>query len=133
MQPFEFIIPARPVSQQTRRRERIHEWKRFVADCAKQYGTSTHTRADGPVAVQIIYLCEEAAVDLDNILKPFIDALIGLALDGDRQSRISWRGGGPFALIWHWKACLPHWHPVLPSVVNSHVLRMPHRWRNSHE
>ncbi|MEW6352342.1 MAG: RusA family crossover junction endodeoxyribonuclease [Thermodesulfobacteriota bacterium] len=73
------------MSQQARRRERIHEWKRFVADCARQHWTSSHTMASGPVAVQIVYLCEEAAVDLDNILKPIIDALIGIALDDDRS------------------------------------------------
>jgi hypothetical protein len=30
MEPFEFIVDGPPVSQQTRRHERLHEWKRII-------------------------------------------------------------------------------------------------------
>ncbi len=57
--------------------------------------TSTHTRANGPVTVQIIYLCEEAALDLDNILKPIIDALIGFVVDDGRWVQHVWVSDNP--------------------------------------
>jgi hypothetical protein len=35
MEPFEFVIPERPVSQQARRQARLREWKEFVAAHAR--------------------------------------------------------------------------------------------------
>jgi Holliday junction resolvase RusA-like endonuclease len=83
MQPFEFLIRSRPVSQQTRRLRRLEEWKDFVRREAERSWTSIHTPADGPVCVTLIYLYDEAALDVDNILKPIQDALIDLAFFDD--------------------------------------------------
>lgn len=83
MQPFEFLIKSRPVSQQTRRRERLREWKEFVRQEATRYWTSTHTPANGPVCITLVYLYDEAALDVDNFIKPIQDALVGLAFSDD--------------------------------------------------
>jgi crossover junction endodeoxyribonuclease RusA len=83
MQTFEFLIRSRPVSQQTRRRNRLREWKEFVRGEAMRYWASSHTPADGPVCITLVYLYEEAALDVDNIIKPIQDALVGLAFSDD--------------------------------------------------
>jgi len=83
MQPFEFLIKSRPVSQQTRRRERLREWKEFVRQEATRYWSSTHVPANGPVCITLVYLYDEVALDVDNFLKPIQDALVGLAFSDD--------------------------------------------------
>ena len=83
MQPFEFLIKSRPVSQQTRRRERLREWKEFVRQEATRYWSSIHVPANGPVCITLVYLYDEVALDVDNFLKPIQDALVGLAFSDD--------------------------------------------------
>jgi crossover junction endodeoxyribonuclease RusA len=83
MQTFEFAIKSRPVSQQTRRRERLREWRDFVRREATRSWTSAHSPADGPVCITIVYLYAEAALDVDNIIKPIQDALVGLVFADD--------------------------------------------------
>ena len=83
MQPFEFLIKSRPVSQQTRRRDRLREWRDFVRREADGYWSSTHVPADGPVCITLVYLYDEAALDIDNIVKPIQDTLVGLAFPDD--------------------------------------------------
>jgi crossover junction endodeoxyribonuclease RusA len=41
------------------------------------------TSACGPVCITLIYLYDEAALDVDNIIKPIQDALVGLAFLDD--------------------------------------------------
>ena len=83
MQPFEFVIPSRPVSQQTRRRDRLHIWKEYVRSLAVASWTPINSRPLGTASLTLLYLYEEAALDLDNIVKPIQDALVGVALDDD--------------------------------------------------
>jgi crossover junction endodeoxyribonuclease RusA len=83
MLPFEFVIPQRPVSQQARRRQRVHEWKAFVAATARQAITGPRDLATGPVSIRLLYLFDESALDADNILKPIQDALVGVVLEDD--------------------------------------------------
>ena len=83
MNPFEFLIRSRPVSQQTRRRDRLREWKEFVKSEAQRYRTSSDLNVGSPVCITLVYLYNEAALDVDNILKPIQDALIGLVFSDD--------------------------------------------------
>ena len=84
MPPFEFLIRSRPVSQQVRRRERLREWRQFVRqEGAHRYWLPTHAAANGPVCITLVYLYDEAALDIDNIIKPIQDALVGLAFPDD--------------------------------------------------
>jgi Holliday junction resolvase RusA-like endonuclease len=102
MTPFEFVIPQRPVSQQARRRERLRDWREFVAVQARAALPSQRELATEPVAVRLLYLYEEVALDTDNILKPIQDALVGVVLNDDSivtdvEIRRRWLGT-PFTL-----------------------------------
>lgn len=83
MLPFEFVIPQRPVSQQARRQNRLREWKAFVAEHARLAITGPRDLASDPVALRLLYIYDEAALDVDNILKPIQDALVGVLLEDD--------------------------------------------------
>jgi Holliday junction resolvase RusA-like endonuclease len=83
MLPFEFVIPQRPVSQQARRQARLREWKDFVTGHARLAINEPRELATEPVALRLLYLYEEAALDADNILKPIQGALIGVLLEDD--------------------------------------------------
>ena len=96
MVPVEFLIPQRPVSQQTRRRERLRAWRDFVAAQAHSVLDRPQALPTEPVAIRLLYLYDEAALDADNILKPIQDALIGVLLEDDSivtdvQIRRRWR------------------------------------------
>jgi crossover junction endodeoxyribonuclease RusA len=97
MLPFEFVIPHRPVSQQARRQSRLREWKEFVARQARVAMSGPQSLATEPVALRLLYLYDEAALDVDNILKPIQDALVGILLTDDSvitdvEIRRRWRG-----------------------------------------
>jgi crossover junction endodeoxyribonuclease RusA len=82
---FEFIVDGPPVSQQTRRRERYHEWKRHVRSAAERFWTVGVPPLTGSLAVTILYFFEGAAGDVDNIVKPIHDAMGGLVYGDDAQ------------------------------------------------
>lgn len=83
MTPCEFVLPQRPVSQQARRRARLREWQQLVAGHARLAMEEPRALATEPVALRLLYLYDEIAVDVDNILKPILDALIGIVLEDD--------------------------------------------------
>ena len=83
MTPLEFVLPRRPVSQQTRRQARLREWRQLVAEHARLAIEEPRALATQPVALRLLYLYDEIAVDVDNILKPILDALIGILLEDD--------------------------------------------------
>jgi crossover junction endodeoxyribonuclease RusA len=83
MDPFEFVIPRRPVSLQTRRRARLQEWKDYVRGHAAAAWSGGAPWADEGVSLTLVYLYDEAPVDIDNIIKPIQDALVGLVLEDD--------------------------------------------------
>ena len=83
MTSCEFVLPRGPVSQQARRQERLRDWKRFVGEHARMAIEEPHVLATTPVAVRLLYLYDETAVDVDNILKPILDALVGVVLEDD--------------------------------------------------
>lgn len=97
MTPFEFVIPERPVSQQARRRDRLREWRDFVAGQARANLGGPRDLATESVAITLLYFYDEVALDVDNILKPIQDALIGIILQDDAvvtdvTIRRRWRG-----------------------------------------
>jgi len=79
---FEFLIPDRPVSLQTRNRENLRQWKAYVtSESAKSWAGSAVS--DGNLQLTLIYLCGDDPVDIDNIIKPIQDALVGLVYTDD--------------------------------------------------
>ncbi len=80
---FEFLIPQRPVSLQTRRRKNLQTWKAFVtAEAAKSWPVGTQPFA-GDLRVTLVYLAADDAADVDNIIKPIQDALVGMVYQDD--------------------------------------------------
>jgi len=84
MLPFEFTIKGPPVSQQTRNRQRLLQWKTSVAAAATAVWAHANPVSDD-VAVTITYYYEDSCPDVDNIIKPIQDALIGVVFDDDDQ------------------------------------------------
>jgi Holliday junction resolvase RusA-like endonuclease len=82
---FEFIVDGPPVSQQTRRRERLKAWKTTVRQAAEKYWSVDQKPATGLVMLQITYFYDSVAMDVDNLVKPIQDALVGLAYVDDNQ------------------------------------------------
>ena len=74
-----------PVSQQTRRRDRLKAWKVTVRQEAEKYWASRQPPATGLVMLKITYFYDLIAIDVDNIVKPIQDALIGLVYVDDVQ------------------------------------------------
>ena len=78
---FEFLIPKRPLSLQAKRKS-LQAWKRFVhAEAAKVW--SGPMFEEGNLQLTLIYLCDQAPPDIDNIIKPIQDALVGLVFIDD--------------------------------------------------
>ena len=78
---FDFMIPKRPVSLQTRQRSKLQNWQAFVrAEASK---TWVGTPYSGNVHLTLVYLYDADPVDTDNIIKPIQDALIGLVYEDD--------------------------------------------------
>jgi crossover junction endodeoxyribonuclease RusA len=76
--PFEFIIKSRPLSIQAKKCS-LERWKKLVKQEAENKWMPSRQQADSPVCVTLICLLDEASVDIDNIIKPILDALKGLA------------------------------------------------------
>lgn len=85
MLPFEFILDGPPVSQQTRRRARLHEWKRKVREEAEKYWPSGELPHANQLMMTITYFYDKVSMDVDNIPKPISDALNGLVYFDDEQ------------------------------------------------
>ena len=80
---FEMLIPRRPVSHQAKNRENLQAWKDYV------YGRARIDWIGGtPIATQglrlmLVYLCNDFPADIDNIIKPIQDALVGVIYADD--------------------------------------------------
>jgi len=79
---FDFLIPKRPVSLQTRKTANLQAWKQYVrAEATKTWTGQIFDNQD--VYLKLIYLYDSDPVDTDNIIKPIQDAMIGLIYTDD--------------------------------------------------
>lgn len=86
MQPFDFLIPRRPVSLQTKNRKNFQAWKVFVQHQAKMFWIAGRPPvSSGALRCTIVYLCGGTPLDVDNIVKPIQDALVGVIFDDVMQ------------------------------------------------
>jgi crossover junction endodeoxyribonuclease RusA len=85
MLPFEFVIEGPPVSQQTRRRVRRRVWIEEIRQAIIARWPAGEAPTLGPIQVSMTYVFSGAAVDLDNLAKPVLDALKGLVYLDDGQ------------------------------------------------
>jgi Holliday junction resolvase RusA-like endonuclease len=78
------VIDGPPVSQQARRRENLRAWRAKVRREAEKTWPSEQPPTSGLVMLRIIYFYD-INMDVDNIVKPIQDALIGLVYIDDKQ------------------------------------------------
>lgn len=84
MIPFEFTIKGPPISHQAKSRSQ-QRWKAAVAAAATAKVAPGNAPTVDDVAIRITYYYEGDAPDVDNIIKPIQDALIGIVYDDDSQ------------------------------------------------
>jgi hypothetical protein len=79
---FDFLVPRRPVSGQTKNHRNKQIWKLYVeTEARKVWNGEPWTGID--IELSLIYLCREDPVDTDNIIKPIQDALLGVVYSDD--------------------------------------------------
>nr|WP_255639523.1 RusA family crossover junction endodeoxyribonuclease [Deinococcus betulae] len=76
------VLPRRPVSYNARGRPAYPNWKAYVAAEAKSLWTYPTLNGQN-YYFQIIYICHEDPVDVDNIIKPIQDALVNVVYSDD--------------------------------------------------
>jgi crossover junction endodeoxyribonuclease RusA len=73
---LEFVVTGTPVSLQAKRPESRTAWKDRVKQASYASLPESHFSADGPISVTLFYFpAAEMQGDLDNIVKPILDAL----------------------------------------------------------
>lgn len=78
---FEMLLKRRPLSVQTKNRANLAKWKGFVKNNA---GLVWRRKTlDEKYYFQIIYIYDEDPIDIDNIIKPIQDSLVGLVYRDD--------------------------------------------------
>jgi crossover junction endodeoxyribonuclease RusA len=81
--PWDCVVRGVPASVQSKSATRAR-WKAAVVTAATQVWPAGEPPLSVPVQVTITYFYEGDALDVDNMLKPIQDALIGIALEDDK-------------------------------------------------
>lgn len=85
MIPFEFTLEGPPVSAQTKNRHRLQTWKERVRRAAEAMWPVETPPVSHEVSLRITYFYESEAGDVDNIIKPIQDGLVGVVYVDDTQ------------------------------------------------
>ena len=86
--PLEFTVEGPPVSQQTRNRQGLRQWRQDVRIAAELYWLMEALPEDAPVMFTIVHVHDSLLnpkIDVDNIPKPILDALKGFVFEDDVQ------------------------------------------------
>jgi len=84
--PIEFLVQGTPVSSQAKRAESRNEWKQRVKSASNTAIPNPHFASDESMAVTLYYLPSEPMQgDIDNIVKPILDALCQHIYHDDNQ------------------------------------------------
>lgn len=81
----EFVVAGRPVSSQTRWRDRVREWMVAVRAASLRREPARVPASSEPLSVRITHYFAEVDLDVDNIAKPVLDAVKGGVLRDDKQ------------------------------------------------
>ena len=74
--PLEFVVEGTAVSLQAKRRESIDRWKSRIVEASRPALPEGHFATEAPLAITLFYFPRaEMEGDLDNIVKPILDAL----------------------------------------------------------
>jgi hypothetical protein len=83
--PIEFIVQGTPVSLQSSSRGR-ESWKSRVRSASEKALPTDHDRATERIAVTLFYFPDGVMQgDIDNIVKPILDAMNNKVYDDDNQ------------------------------------------------
>ncbi len=75
------------MSLQTRNRSSLRQWKAHVAGyVARAWPQGIDPVIDG-VMLKIVFYFDSTPLDVDNMIKPIQDALVGIIYDDDKQVR----------------------------------------------
>ncbi|MEI8394568.1 MAG: RusA family crossover junction endodeoxyribonuclease [Rhodospirillaceae bacterium] len=84
--PLEFIVLGTPVSVQAKRRDSIIAWKGRVKEASCAALPEGHFSTNAPISVTLFYFPEtDVSADIDNIIKPILDALKNHIYADDNQ------------------------------------------------
>ena len=92
---FELLIGQRPISVQTASRGGYQAWKDYVRSEARRVWVGDlvprgQARSSaGGLRLTLVFLCRDFPIDVDNVVKPIQDALIGVVYaDDDRVTDV---------------------------------------------
>lgn len=84
--PVEFVVQGTPVSQNPKRRRNYHEWQARVKAASTAQLPEPYFATTARIAIVLYYLPSDIMRgDLDNIVKPILDALKQHVFVDDRQ------------------------------------------------
>lgn len=79
---FEMLIPKRPLSLQAKSHN-LQAWKDYVYGRARNDWKSGTPYEKSGLRLTLVYLCDDSPADIDNIVKPIQDALVGVIYADD--------------------------------------------------
>ncbi|MCA6526178.1 MAG: RusA family crossover junction endodeoxyribonuclease [Pseudanabaena sp.] len=79
---FEMLIPKRPLSLQAKSHN-LQAWKDYVYSRARNDWKSGTPYEKSGLRQTLVYLCDDSPADIDNIVKPIQDALVGVVYADD--------------------------------------------------
>jgi hypothetical protein len=89
--PLEFIVRGTPVSLQAARAGAKEAWKRRVKKASYDALPEGHFSTEAPITVTLFYFpAADMQGDVDNIVKPILDALSKHIYSDDRQVERVW-------------------------------------------
>ncbi len=80
---FEMLIPKRPVSQQAKNPNNLKAWRDYIYGRARIEWMGGLPLMTSGLRLMLVYLCDDSPADIDNIIKPIQDALIGVVYRDD--------------------------------------------------
>jgi len=84
--PFEFIVNGPPISAQAHNRRHYQGWIQQIRRTAEIYWPNGEPPSPQQhLKITVTYYFEDTSPDVDNIIKPFQDALVGLVYANDNQ------------------------------------------------
>ncbi len=81
---IEFLIPRRPVSLQIRKRKNLQSWKQYVTGIATEKWNDEVIESKD-LRLTLVYICDDSPADIDNIIKPIQDSMVGVIYKDDIQ------------------------------------------------
>lgn len=85
MFPFEFTFEGPPISLQSKNKARKRAYMNNIAAVARLLLPADYVVSADQLEIKITYFHEGACPDVDNIVKPIQDALVGVVYVDDNQ------------------------------------------------